>query len=82
MVVRFVDVIHSDTLPLTSGGLGMPNAIGHVDFYPNGGHSNPGCDKPMEHYILSTGTKQTGFFLNIIAFDLKEETIFFNLNYI
>lgn len=52
---KFVDVIHTDTLPLTSYGLGMPMAIGHVDFYPNGGHSNPGCDKPMQHYILSTG---------------------------
>lgn len=33
--VRFVDVIHTDILPLTRGGLGMPNAIGHVDFFPN-----------------------------------------------
>lgn len=32
--IRFVDVIHTDILPLTRGGLGMPNAIGHVDFYP------------------------------------------------
>lgn len=39
----------------------MPNAIGHVDFYPNGGHTNPGCDKPMQHYILSTGSVSVGF---------------------
>lgn len=32
--IRFVDVIHTDILPLTRGGLGMPAAIGHVDFYP------------------------------------------------
>lgn len=36
---KFVDVIHTDTLPITLGGLGMPAAIGHVDFYPNGGKS-------------------------------------------
>lgn len=35
---KFVDVVHTDTLPLTRGGLGMPTAIGHVDFYPNGGN--------------------------------------------
>lgn len=34
---KFVDVVHTDTLPITRGGLGMPTAIGHVDFYPNGG---------------------------------------------
>lgn len=33
----------------------MPDPIGHIDFYPNGGNTNPGCDKPMQHYILSTG---------------------------
>lgn len=32
--IRFVDVIHTDILPLTRGGLGMAAAIGHVDFYP------------------------------------------------
>lgn len=39
----------------------MPAPIGHVDFYPNGGHTNPGCDKPMQHYILSTGSLSVGF---------------------
>lgn len=39
---KFVDVVHSDILPITQYGLGMPNAIGHVDFYPNGGKcANP-----------------------------------------
>lgn len=58
---KFVDVVHTDTLPLTRGGLGMPDAIGHVDFYPNGGHTNPGCDKTMQHYIMSTGSLSTAF---------------------
>lgn len=48
---KFVDVVHTDTVPITRGGLGMPMPIGHVDFYPNGGKENPGCDRPVEHYI-------------------------------
>lgn len=72
---KFVDVIHTDALPFSSGGnssssqlmnavittftqpynpfigLGMREAIGHVDFYPNGGYNNPGCDASMRDYI-------------------------------
>lgn len=36
---QFVDIIHTD-----GGILGNPEAIGHADFYPNGGHAlQPGC---------------------------------------
>ncbi|XP_076197882.1 lipase member H isoform X2 [Aptenodytes patagonicus] len=35
---QFVDVIHSDT-----DGLGYTDALGHIDFYPNGGTDQPGC---------------------------------------
>ncbi|NXO00722.1 LIPH Lipase, partial [Rhinopomastus cyanomelas] len=35
---QFVDVIHSDT-----DGLGYAGALGHIDFYPNGGTDQPGC---------------------------------------
>ncbi|KFP24283.1 Lipase member H, partial [Colius striatus] len=35
---QFVDVIHSDT-----DGLGYAEALGHIDFYPNGGTDQPGC---------------------------------------
>ncbi|XP_011312092.1 pancreatic triacylglycerol lipase-like [Fopius arisanus] len=34
----FVDVVHSN-----GGTLGLMNAIGHMDFYPNGGQRQPGC---------------------------------------
>lgn len=48
---KFVDVIHSDAKPFMRGGLGMQKAIGHVDFYPNGGYDNPGCSQGMSTYI-------------------------------
>lgn len=36
---KFVDIIHTD-----GGLLGNPHAIGHADFYPNGGTPlQPGC---------------------------------------
>ena len=38
---QFVDAIHTDIRPVI--GLGMEEACGTVDFYPNGGRSQPGC---------------------------------------
>lgn len=36
---KFVDVIHTD-----GGVFGFPTAIGHADFFPNGGVAlQPGC---------------------------------------
>ena len=41
----FVDVIHSDVRDSAlSKALGLQRACGHVDFYPNGGKHQPGCD--------------------------------------
>uniref|UniRef100_A0A8D0HNM0 Lipase H n=1 Tax=Sphenodon punctatus TaxID=8508 RepID=A0A8D0HNM0_SPHPU len=37
---QFVDVIHSDI-----DGLGYREALGDIDFYPNGGTDQPGCTK-------------------------------------
>ncbi|NXV55196.1 LIPP lipase, partial [Molothrus ater] len=43
---EFVDVIHTDSAPtIPNLGFGMRPAIGHLDFYPNGGEEMPGCDK-------------------------------------
>ncbi|KAK1164314.1 inactive pancreatic lipase-related protein 1-like [Acipenser oxyrinchus oxyrinchus] len=49
----FVDVIHTDASCLIpSVGLGMMQAAGHLDFYPNGGEYMPGCSKNMLSTVL------------------------------
>ena len=40
---HYVDVIHSNGESLIVGGLGVWEPIGHVDFYPNGGRAQSGC---------------------------------------
>jgi hypothetical protein len=40
---KFVDVIHTNGDSILSGSVGMAIAVGHVDFYPNGGKRQPGC---------------------------------------
>ncbi|XP_023235945.1 pancreatic lipase-related protein 2-like [Centruroides sculpturatus] len=39
----FVDIIHTNAAESIFKGLGTNEMIGHVDFFPNGGHNNPGC---------------------------------------
>lgn len=38
-----VDVIHSNSGFIWEGGLSMPEPMGTIDFYPNGGLHQPGC---------------------------------------
>ncbi|KAG0719866.1 Pancreatic triacylglycerol lipase [Chionoecetes opilio] len=41
-----VDVIHTDADSIFNfgAGFGMRQPVGHIDFYPNDGRSQPGCD--------------------------------------
>ncbi|KAL9882889.1 pancreatic triacylglycerol lipase isoform 2-T3 [Glossina fuscipes fuscipes] len=49
---HFVDVVHTDGNLL--GGLGLYERLGHVDFYPNGGMDNPGCDGRLHEYMRNS----------------------------
>ena len=60
---HFVDVIHTDANML--GGLGLYQRIGHVDFYPNGGMDNPGCDGKLQDYMRK---RQNSLFANMQEF--------------
>lgn len=62
---KYVDVIHTDAKSFVRGGLGMQQAIGHVDFYPNGGFDNPGCGQGMSDYIEQ---ERGSFFMGVRQF--------------
>lgn len=47
----YVDIIHTDASAFIRGGLGLNERIGHVDYFPNGGTDQPGCDQNFGQYI-------------------------------
>uniref|UniRef100_A0A194AQ58 Putative pancreatic triacylglycerol lipase-like protein n=1 Tax=Pinctada fucata TaxID=50426 RepID=A0A194AQ58_PINFU len=51
---QFVDVIHTDSSSILQLGMGAMQALGHVDFYPNGGVNQPGCQKGAFDKITHT----------------------------
>ncbi|KAH7986361.1 hypothetical protein HPB49_026006 [Dermacentor silvarum] len=58
----FVDAIHTDgkrfMIPLPAVGLGMIDPVAHIDFYPNGGVTQPGCEKIVKNFSLKKGAWQ------------------------
>ncbi|XP_050532433.1 pancreatic triacylglycerol lipase-like [Daktulosphaira vitifoliae] len=49
----FVDVVHTDGAKVWSEGLGLFNPIGDVDYFPNGGLDQPGCEQVRGSLIVS-----------------------------
>ncbi|XP_068082337.1 pancreatic lipase-related protein 2 [Anabrus simplex] len=50
---HFVDVIHTDGSPDFLNGFGLLQPLGHVDFFPNGGREQPGCNDGRASIIAS-----------------------------
>ncbi|RWR98506.1 pancreatic triacylglycerol lipase-like protein, partial [Dinothrombium tinctorium] len=52
----YVEVLHTDGGNLIIEGLGLEDAVGHDDYYPNGGAQQPGCGLTIGVYnVLSSG---------------------------
>lgn len=52
---RFVDVIHTNAVPLIGlTGIGINQALGHVDFWPNGGDYQPGCKQRVLEMLVDS----------------------------
>jgi len=49
----FVDVVHTDGARIWSEGFGLFNPIGDVDYFPNGGLDQPGCEQVRGSVIVS-----------------------------
>lgn len=50
---RLVDVIHSDGSADFADGFGLLKPIGHIDFFPNGGRQQPGCNDVKNSVVVS-----------------------------
>lgn len=50
---NYVDIVHSDASRFLLGGFGIVEPIGHVDYYPNGGSDQPGCNMKAYQYTLN-----------------------------
>ncbi|XP_063229934.1 pancreatic triacylglycerol lipase-like [Bacillus rossius redtenbacheri] len=57
----FVDVIHTDGKSIFLLGYGMSQPCGHIDFYPNNGKEQPGCDlteTPLPLTLIREGIEE------------------------
>ncbi|GAB1606434.1 pancreatic triacylglycerol lipase-like, partial [Argonauta hians] len=72
---NFVDNIHSDARNIVRLGFGMLQACGHVDYYPNGGNHQPGCDKDPFTFLVTHGLE--GGLTKFVACDHMRAVHFF-----
>ncbi|KAK9298987.1 hypothetical protein QLX08_007896 [Tetragonisca angustula] len=50
---RLVDVIHTDGSQDFADGFGLMKPLGHIDFFPNGGREQPGCNDVKNSVVVS-----------------------------
>ncbi|XP_076303679.1 pancreatic triacylglycerol lipase [Lasioglossum baleicum] len=50
---QLVDVIHTDGSEDFADGFGLLKPLGHVDFFPNGGRQQPGCNDVKNSVVVS-----------------------------
>nr|CAD7259585.1 unnamed protein product [Timema shepardi] len=58
---KLVDVIHTDGKSIFLLGYGMSQPCGHIDFYPNNGKEQPGCDlaeTPLPLTLIRDGLEE------------------------
>ena len=48
-----VDVVHTDGSIDFADGFGLWKPIGHIDFFPNGGRQQPGCNDVKNAVVVS-----------------------------
>ncbi|XP_047103185.1 pancreatic lipase-related protein 2-like isoform X1 [Schistocerca piceifrons] len=49
----YVDIIHTDGSRTWAEGFGLLRPLGHADFYPNGGRTQPGCTEGYAAVVVS-----------------------------
>ncbi|XP_073976431.1 inactive pancreatic lipase-related protein 1-like [Rhodnius prolixus] len=68
----FVDVIHTDSkLSWPQLGLGMAEPAGHVDFYINGGFSQPGCKRNEKGFMEFIGNHLSSAIHNVACSHMR-----------
>ncbi|XP_015430886.1 PREDICTED: pancreatic triacylglycerol lipase-like [Dufourea novaeangliae] len=50
---QLVDVIHTDGSEDFADGFGLLKPLGHIDFFPNGGREQPGCNDVKNSVVVS-----------------------------
>ncbi|XP_033337970.2 pancreatic triacylglycerol lipase [Megalopta genalis] len=50
---QLVDIIHTDGSEDFADGFGLLKPLGHIDFFPNGGREQPGCNDVKNSVVVS-----------------------------